>query len=100
MEIAGQGWSGQVQFRGRFHTARAYRHNLTPQGFSQRQRSYQISFFAHETQNQKTKTKMKKHVSYLCGAALFLGAALFNQSVQAQLTLTGTNYTPGLQCHQ
>ena len=36
---------------------------------------------------------MNKHVSYLCGAALFLGAALFNQSVQAQLNLTGTNYT-------
>ncbi|HUA39395.1 MAG TPA: hypothetical protein VMA35_13465 [Candidatus Sulfopaludibacter sp.] len=36
---------------------------------------------------------MKKNVSYLCGAALFLGAALFDQSVQAQLTLTGTNYT-------
>ena len=35
---------------------------------------------------------MNNHVSYLCGAALFLGAALFNQSVQAQLTLTGTNY--------
>ncbi|HEV2434395.1 MAG TPA: hypothetical protein VG077_00195 [Verrucomicrobiae bacterium] len=36
--------------------------------------------------------KMNKHVSYLCGAALFLGAALFNQSVHAQLVLTGTNY--------
>src|SRR5579862_3533604 len=35
---------------------------------------------------------MKIHVSYLCGAALFLGAALLNQTVQAQLTLTGTNY--------
>ncbi|HLZ53094.1 MAG TPA: hypothetical protein VKS19_01315 [Verrucomicrobiae bacterium] len=35
---------------------------------------------------------MKNNVSYLCGAALFLGAALFNQSVQGQLTLNGTNY--------
>jgi hypothetical protein len=35
---------------------------------------------------------MKNHVSYLCGAALFLGAALFNQTVHAQLTLTGTSY--------
>jgi len=33
---------------------------------------------------------MKKNVSLLCGAALFLGAALF--SVQAQLILSGTNY--------
>src|SRR5690348_4539439 len=30
--------------------------------------------------------------SLICSAALFLGAALFNQTVQAQLTLTGTNY--------
>ncbi|HXR49332.1 MAG TPA: hypothetical protein VN784_18000 [Candidatus Limnocylindrales bacterium] len=36
---------------------------------------------------------MNKNVSYLCGAALFLGAALFNQSVQAQLNLTGDKYT-------
>lgn len=36
---------------------------------------------------------MKIHVSHLCGAALFLGAALFNQSVQGQLILNGTNYT-------
>ena len=35
---------------------------------------------------------MKIKNSFLCGAALFLGAALFNQSVQAQLTLSGTNY--------
>lgn len=36
---------------------------------------------------------MKTRNSFLCGAALFLGAALFTQSVQAQLNLTGTNYT-------
>ena len=36
---------------------------------------------------------MITNASFLCGAALFLGAALFNQSVQAQLTLSGTNYT-------
>ncbi len=36
---------------------------------------------------------MKKNVSYLCGAALFLGAALLNQTVQAQLNLTGDKYT-------
>jgi len=36
---------------------------------------------------------MKTKKSFLCGAALFLGAALFNQSVQAQLILSGTNYT-------
>lgn len=36
---------------------------------------------------------MKTNVSFLCGAALFLGAALLNQSVQAQLTLNGTRYT-------
>jgi hypothetical protein len=34
---------------------------------------------------------MKTKNSFLCGAALFAGAALF--SVQAQLTLSGTNYT-------
>ena len=34
---------------------------------------------------------MKTHNSFICGAALFLGAALF--SVQAQLTLSGTNYS-------
>ena len=36
---------------------------------------------------------MKTNVSFLCSAALFLGAALFNQSVQGQLILSGTNYT-------
>ena len=36
---------------------------------------------------------MKTNTSLLCCAALFLGAALFNQCVQAQLTLSGTNYT-------
>jgi trimeric autotransporter adhesin len=35
---------------------------------------------------------MKTKKSFLCGAALFLGAAMFSQSVQAQLTLNGTNY--------
>ena len=35
---------------------------------------------------------MKKNNSFLCGAALFLGAALFQQSVQAQVSLAGTNY--------
>lgn len=36
---------------------------------------------------------MNRHVSYLCGAALFLGAALLNQTVRGQLTLNGTTYT-------
>lgn len=36
---------------------------------------------------------MKTKNSFLCGAALFLGAALLNQSAQAQLTLSGVNYT-------
>lgn len=36
---------------------------------------------------------MKTKSSFLCSAALFLGAALFNQSVHAQLTLSGTQYT-------
>ena len=35
---------------------------------------------------------MKTNNSFLCGAALFLGAALFNQSIQAQLVLSGANY--------
>jgi hypothetical protein len=36
---------------------------------------------------------MKINGASLCGAALVLGAALFNQSVEGQLTLSGTNYT-------
>ena len=36
---------------------------------------------------------MKTRNSFICGAALFLGAALFNQSVHGQLTLSGTNYS-------
>jgi hypothetical protein len=35
---------------------------------------------------------MKRNASYSCCAVLFLSAALFNQSVQGQLTLSGTNY--------
>ena len=35
---------------------------------------------------------MRKNTAFLCGAALFLGAALFQPSVQAQLVLAGTNY--------
>ncbi len=35
---------------------------------------------------------MKRNTSYSCCAVLFLSAALFNQSVQAQLSLSGTNY--------
>jgi len=36
---------------------------------------------------------MKRNTSYSCYAVLFLSVALFNPSVQAQLTLNGTNYT-------
>jgi len=37
--------------------------------------------------------KMKRHTSYSCCAVLFLSVAMFNQSAQAQLTLSGTNYS-------
>ena len=92
MEIAGRGRSEQLQFRGRLLRARADNYNFVPR-FQTAEKSCQISFFAHETQIQKNRNKMNKNVSYLCGAALFLGAALFNQSVQAQLNLTGDKYT-------
>jgi hypothetical protein len=92
MEIAGQGRSEQIQFRGRFHTARADNCNPVLR-FQTADKSCQISFFAHEIQIKKNRNQMNKNISYLCGAALFLGAALFNQSVQGQLTLSGTNYT-------
>jgi hypothetical protein len=36
---------------------------------------------------------MNRNTSYSCCAVLFLSVALFNQSVQGQLTLNGTNYT-------
>jgi hypothetical protein len=35
---------------------------------------------------------MNTNTTYVCCAVLFLSVAMFNQSVQAQLTLSGTNY--------
>jgi hypothetical protein len=50
-------------------------------------------FSPNKHQPTKTKSNMNRNMSYSCCAVLFLSAALFNQSVQAQLTLNGTNYT-------
>jgi hypothetical protein len=82
MEIAGKmGWE-KVRFRGRFSRAR-----------TSTDRFYLISSQQPQHNKQTQGKKMKTNVSFLCGAALFLGAALFCQSVQAQLTLSGTDYT-------
>jgi hypothetical protein len=46
-----------------------------------------------QTNPNQPKYKMKRNTSYFSCAVLFLSVALFNQSVQGQLTLNGTNYT-------
>jgi hypothetical protein len=50
-------------------------------------------FSPNKHQPTKTKSNMKRNASYSCCAVLFLSVALFNQSVQAQLSLSGTNYS-------
>ena len=90
MEIAGEGWSEQVRFMGASGRARAF--NCAYSEELPRESFCQISIPTTSTIKSKTQ-KMKTKNSFLCGATLFLGAALFHQSVQAQLTLSGTNYT-------
>ncbi len=51
-----------------------------------------IHFYPNTLNHQIQNEKMKTRNSFICGVTLFLGAALFSQSVQGQLTLSGTNY--------